>query len=497
MFRLRFKVLLYFGQTLLIILLANSLIAQDLTLRIGQEGHRVGGATRDGQSYFRLRDLIAILELSTNETSNQIEVFGARGRLSLFDGRPLVHLGDQYILLTAPAWRRGQGNWYVPLDFVEKVLPGILNSKLTKEGDRTYRVEGVGRNRVRVEFLSYPDHLSVVFRSSRSGVTVVQEYRDYIEVRFGEYLVSSDPIVESPVPGLVTAVTFVSEEALGTFRVQKGGRYYSFRESRLSDPPRLVLDVFPRPGTERRGGGSGATVDLPARPRTGTSEESADEEPEPQPRIPAVVIDPGHGGEDYGVDVYQDVLEKGLALVLARKIEQRLTGSGEEVRLTRFRDVDLTAEQRSAVGNFHRAKVFVSVHVGGAPSSQTSGAVVYVYDPPPAEFKVSRPDPESAGSEAGDPVELVRWNEGQLGYVDTSRQLAELMQTELNKLFGVENRVVEARLAVLAPVMAPAVVVETGFLTNAEDLELLGSEQFQETLAYTIAQVIRKFLESR
>jgi N-acetylmuramoyl-L-alanine amidase len=71
------------------------------------------------------------------------------------------------------------------------------------------------------------------------------------------------------------------------------------------------------------------------------------------------------------------------------------------------------------------------------------------------------------------------------------------MQTELNKLFGVENRVVEARLAVLAPVMAPAVVVETGFLTNAEDLELLESDEFQETLAYTITQVIRKFLESR
>jgi N-acetylmuramoyl-L-alanine amidase len=45
--------------------------------------------------------------------------------------------------------------------------------------------------------------------------------------------------------------------------------------------------------------------------------------------------------------------------------------------------------------------------------------------------------------------------------------------------------------------MAPAVVVETGFLTNAEDLELLESDEFQETLAYTITQVIRKFLESR
>jgi len=472
-------------------------MAQDLTLRVGQESHRVESATRDGRTYFRLRDIAAVFELSTNETSSQIDVFGPRGTLALMDDRPLVRIGDQYILLTGPVWRRGKGNWYVPADFLEKVLPGILNTRLTKESDGTYRVQGVGRNRVRVEFLKYPDHLSVVFRSSRAGVTAVQEFRDYVEVRYGEYLVNPDSIADPPDRELITSVKFVPEEAFGTFRVEKGEKFYSFRESRLSDPPRLVLDVFPRPGTERSSPGSGATVDLPATSRPSTSREPPDEDPGQQPRIPVIVIDPGHGGEDYGVDVYQDVLEKGLALVLARKIEQRLVASGEGVRLTRFRDVDLAAEQRSAAGNFHRAKVFVSVHVGGAPSAQTSGAVVYVYDPPPAEFKVSRAAPREGGGEGDDHAELVRWNEGQIGYLNGSRRLANLMQTELNKLFGIQNSVVEARLAVLAPVMAPAVLVETGFLTNSEDLELLGRDEFQETLAYTIARVIGKFLESR
>ncbi len=497
MFRLRRKILLNFWLILLFAALTHSLMAQDLTLRVGQESHRVEGATRDGKSYFRLRDIAAVLELSTNETSSRIDVFGPRGTLSLLDGRPLVHLGDQYILLTGPVWRRSKGNWYVPADFLEKVLPGILNLRLTKESDGTYRVQGVGRNRVRVEFLNYRDHLSVVFRSSRAGVTTVQEFRDYVEVRYGEYLVNADSIADSPDQDLIGSVKFVPEEAFGTFRVEKGDRFYSFRESRLSDPPRLVLDIFPRPGTARSAAGSAATVDLPAAAGSGTSREPTDEDPGQQPRIPVIVVDPGHGGEDYGVDVYQDVLEKGLALVLARKIEQRLVASGEGVRLTRFRDVDLNAEQRSAVGNFHRAKVFVSVHVGGAPLPQTSGAVVYIYDPPPAEFRVAQTKPEDGGGEENDHPELVRWNEGQIGYLNGSRRLANLMQTELNKLFGIQNKVVEARLAVLAPVMAPAVLVEAGFLTNPEDLEMLGNDQFQETLAYTIVQVIRKFLESR
>jgi len=493
MFRLKRKILWSFWPALLFAVWTSSLMAQDLTLRVGQESHRVEGATRDGKAYFRLRDIAAVFELSTNETSSQIDIFGPRGTLVLLADRPLVRIGDQYILLTGPVWRRGKGNWYVPADFLEKVLPGILNTKLTKESDGTYRVQGVGRNRVSVEFLNYPDHLSVVFRSSRSGITTVQDFRDYIEVRYGEYLVNPDSVADPPDRDLISSVKFVPEEAYGTFRVEKGGKFYSFRESRLSDPPRLVLDVFPRPGAARSSPGSAATVDLPATSRPRTSQEPADEDPGQQPRIPVIVIDPGHGGEDYGIDVYQDVLEKGLALVLSRKIEARLAASGEGVRLTRFRDVDLAAEQRSAAGNFHRAKVFVSVHVGGAPSAQTSGAVVYVYDPPPAEFRVA----PGGGGEEDAQAELVRWNEGQIGHLKSSRQLAGLMQTELNKLFGVQNTVVEARLAVLAPVMAPAVVVETGFLTNSEDLELLENDDFQETLAYTIAQVIRKFLESR
>ncbi|HUV12869.1 MAG TPA: hypothetical protein VMY18_04440, partial [Acidobacteriota bacterium] len=219
MFRLKRKILLNFWLTLSVAAWTSSLMAQDLTLRVGQESHRVEAATRDGKLYFRLRDIAAVFELSTNETSSQIDILGPRGTLALLADRPLVRIGDQYILLTGPVWRRGKGNWFVPADFLEKVLPGILNTRLTKESDGTYRVQGVGRNSVRVEFLNYPDHLSLVFRSSRAGVTTVQEFRDYIEVRYGEYLVNADSIADPPDRGLITSVTFVPEEAYGTFRV--------------------------------------------------------------------------------------------------------------------------------------------------------------------------------------------------------------------------------------------------------------------------------------
>jgi N-acetylmuramoyl-L-alanine amidase len=62
-------------------------------------------------------------------------------------------------------------------------------------------------------------------------------------------------------------------------------------------------------------------------------------------------------------------------------------------------------------------------------------------------------------------------------------------------LFESRNSVVAARLAVLAPVRAPAVIVETGYLTNEDDQQLLASPGFQERVADSISNAIIRFLK--
>ena len=74
---------------------------------------------------------------------------------------------------------------------------------------------------------------------------------------------------------------------------------------------------------------------------------------------------------------------------------------------------------------------------------------------------------------------LTAWETGQKPYAAQSRQLGELIQTELNAVFGGENQMVEAPLAQLAPVTAPAVLVEAGFLTNSEDQQKLATASFR------------------
>ena len=73
--------------------------------------------------------------------------------------------------------------------------------------------------------------------------------------------------------------------------------------------------------------------------------------------------------------------------------------------------------------------------------------------------------------------------------------MAELIQGELNTLYGIHNEVVEVSLAVLAPVMAPAVLIESGFLTNLEESQKLIQPDFQDEIVSAIVTAVLRFLK--
>lgn len=467
---------------------------QDLQILRSGERTTVDSRSENGRLYYSVEDLLRAFNLSSSESGNQLRIQTSRGDAVLIEGRPLVRLGDQYLLLSSPTLKRRNGNWYVSNDFVDKVLPNILEERFSRQRDGSLIVEALGENDVRVEVTNYPDHVSVIFRSAQDVPIDVREMRDYIEVTFGGLLVKPEFIENPASTTVVSSIEFNPQEAYGIFRIIKGVRYAFFRQFRTGSPARLVVDVF---GQDAAGADAGSqAADPGGQPAANDIGDTGPDSSVDQGGMPAVydrpgdgsqmiVIDPGHGGEDYGVDLYSsDVLEKVLALDVGRMVEQRLSQAGYSTRLTRFRDVSLTAEQRSSIANFYRARVFVSLHVGGAPSTNLRGPVVYYFDAADGE--------ESEAS--GDSLALVPWEEGQRGYVSRSQPLAVLLQQELNTLFGVENQPIKAQLSLLAPVQAPAILIETGFLTNREDLTLLSQREFQGQIAAVIAQTIQRFL---
>ena len=469
--------------SLLSTLWVPSVLGQKLDVWVKGERKSVASRQHDSRALYRLRDLASILGLQLNESGSTLQVVGPRGDVLLNAGRPLVRSGDHYILLSTGVWRRESGDWYVPIDFLQKVLANIVSQRLDRRTDGSFRVIELQVNEVAVGMTSYPDHLSVAFDVSRAAEVEVREFESYLMIEFGEYLVRPVSVETSPDPRLVTAVEFSRQEAFGSFRVIKGPGFSSFRQHYLRPQSKLIIEVLgvaptTVAGTSPDSGGEPAVVDPvgggdPA-PATVRRRDALQE---------AVVIDPGHGGLDYGVDGHHVLPEKGAALGIARKLESELKRSGVKARLTRVRDVQLSTVQRSAVSNFYHCRLFIAIHLGGAPSGTARGPVVYVYDPP-----------WDAGGASGE-EKLVSWEEGQAPFLRKSRQVARAVQTELNGLFETENEVTSARLGVLAPVRAPAIVVEAGFLTNSDDRSMLASPDFQQEIAGGISRAIRPFLK--
>ena len=170
-----------------------------------------------------------------------------------------------------------------------------------------------------------------------------------------------------------------------------------------------------------------------------------------------IVIDAGHGGKDPGA-TKNKLYEKDVVLKVSKLVESKLKNAGAKVMLTRSNDTYLTLEQRTEFAKKHYAEAFVSIHVNAAGSSAAKGAEVY-YD--------SSTNPNAS----------------------ESRQLASKIQANLVKNANMNDRGVRnQRFYVIRNNNVAAVLVELGFITNADDFKKLSSDQYAEIYAEAIYQ---------
>ena len=497
-------------RTILIILgvfvCTSALTAQQLVIRDGTRQTTLTATVLEGTSYYRVVELASVLDFKLKESGNNLDIIGDRGSLTLISGRPLVRTGSQYILLSAPVVKLRKTGWWVPEDFLEKLLPNILSRHLAVAGRGEYRVESLNENVVRVQALDYPDHVSFVFRTSEQVSPRIREFRDFIEIRFDQYVVRLEQMENPDTLDVVSAISFDPNDGLGTFKVSKGKNFGRYREYVLNDPPRVVVDFFEAPRERQLAetapeAESGAPLGEPSN-EAGRDASGAPVRSEIGAAV--VVIDPGHGGADIGVETENGLMEKNLTLAIARLLESKLEDRGIKTRITRNRDVSLSPEQRSSVGNFYSTRAFISLHFGSSPSASTQGPVVYFSQPYLQEQKSLDSDGAKGrtltGSEnapaIGNPDRtlMIPWNEGQKPWVEQSASLARSLQDSLNRVFLTNNRIMEVPITVLEPVKAPAVLLEIGFLTNDLDREFLLTAGYQDEMARLIADGIMEFL---
>ena len=210
-----------------------------------------------------------------------------------------------------------------------------------------------------------------------------------------------------------------------------------------------------------------------------------------------IVIDPGHGGKDSGALGKGRLQEKAIVLSISEKLREVLTQKGYTVLMTRDTNRFIPLKERTAFATRHKADLFLSIHANGSESPKGKGIETYYLSVTSAD-KASEDIAARENADSGYSIqELETLLKGiiQESKSEDSKRLARHIQQALVQATGAVDRGVKhARFVVLIGTNVPAVLVETGFVSNPTEGQKLTTPTYQHKIATAIAQGIEKFL---
>lgn len=190
-----------------------------------------------------------------------------------------------------------------------------------------------------------------------------------------------------------------------------------------------------------------------------------------------IVLDPGHGGEDFGT-AHNGLVEKNLTLDIARRLRSLLIAAGWNVLMTRDSDIDPVSQSNLAlmrsdgkpdpddraylqtrcdVANSNNARLFISIHVNYSDSPSVNGTTFYWYKP-------------------------------------DSQAFAQTMEKAVIPVAGTND--VGSRhenFYVIRHTTMPSILIETAFISNPHDAALLRTSAFLQNMAQGIANGVKAF----
>lgn len=213
-----------------------------------------------------------------------------------------------------------------------------------------------------------------------------------------------------------------------------------------------------------------------------------------RPGAVRIVIDAGHGGHDAGATGVSGAVEKHISLALARALRDRLRDDPRfEVYLTREDDRYLTLRERAEFANRVRADLFLSIHCNSGRRVGARGVEIFIpgFRASDEETRVLT-ELENAGEvhekSAGGGVDGLLGDLALADQLQHSARAAEILLQELTLAAETENRgLKQAPFWVLLGSNMPAVLVETGFVTNPEEGRLLTDPVYRDRLAVAAA----------
>ena len=221
-----------------------------------------------------------------------------------------------------------------------------------------------------------------------------------------------------------------------------------------------------------------------------------------------IAIDAGHGGEDSGARGASGSLEKNITLSIARKLKKEIDND-EQLRavLTRDDDYFVPLHGRVIKARKLKADIFVSIHADAFTNPDAKGSSVFALSESGATSASARylANKENESDLIGgvslddkDPMlAKTLLDLSQSATINDSVKLGNFVLDQLRDINDLHKSSVEqAGFAVLKSPDIPSILVETAFISNPKEEQILNSDEHQEILAKNILIGIKKYLSS-
>ena len=460
---------------------------------VSREGRRpLPFRAQGGNDMVALADIAAAFALTVREdvAAGGIVVTTATNKtIVLTPGQPLASADGRVVSLPAAPARDGRA-WLVPVEFLSRALAPALGGRIdVRRRSHLVVVGDVRVPQVAVTVEADANRARLTFDITPSTPRAVTQEGQRLIVRLEADAIDLQ-VAQASSRDIVAAV-------------------------RQSDAPQnIIIDLGPKAGpfqasVQARDGGDRLIVDvaaegaLPAPPVTPPAETPL--EPPPLPDLSAaggirtVVIDPGHGGQDTGARGGGGTAEKDITLAIARRVKAAIEARlGVRVLLTRDDDRAMRVDERTSLANNNKADLFISLHANAAATIGPSGAEVFAL----AREGYAAESLPNAAPAASLPVfgggarslEIIAWDTAQMQRLPESERLARIVLAELGARVPMNPRALDkAPFRVLIGANMPAVLIETGFLTNPDQERALAGDALQNEIAQAIAAAVARY----
>ncbi len=222
-----------------------------------------------------------------------------------------------------------------------------------------------------------------------------------------------------------------------------------------------------------------------------------------------IVIDPGHGGRDGGAVGYKRHLEKDIVLQISKRLAKILKSEGYRVQMTRDRDKTVSLKYRAKYARKNKPDLFISIHGNSVPKKnahKAKGIEIYYLDPKRGSQRSSRLERKENAADYSamtrSMTELFVSTQSRTKILESTFLAIDMGQNVADRLRGKNYKVKDVRVKggnfwVLVGATSAAVLVEVGFVSNPQEVQLLIKSRYQQAFAQGLADGVDQYFNNK